>query len=103
MAAATISVNLEGRVVRFATHTGPASYTTGGEDVTAGQFGLSRIDFLYVSAVSEGGYGVAWDPSASKIKWTWVDTTTDGAPMAEVAAATDLDAEIVGVIAVGLP
>lgn len=101
--AATISDNLEGRVVRFATHTGPASYTTGGEAVTPGQFHLSRLDYLIVSGVSETGYGVAWDPSASKLKWMWVDTTVDGAPMAEVTASTDLDAEIVGVIAVGLP
>ena len=99
----TASNTTENRKLVFGTWTGPASYVTGGDAVTAATFGLSRLDHLIISAVSEGGYGFAWDPSAAKIKALWVDTTTDGAPMAEVATDTDLDAEVVGYIAIGLP
>lgn len=99
----TFTYTTEGRVVRPFTYTGPASYSTGGDAVTAADFGLSRLDYLIISGVSETGYAWAWDPSASKIKCLWVDTTTDGAPLAEVTATTDLDAEIVHGFAVGLP
>ena len=36
------------------------------------------------------GYVFEYDATNEKIKAFWVDTTTDGAPMAEVADETDL-------------
>jgi hypothetical protein len=101
---ATISTTIENRVMRFATYTGPASYVTGGDAVTAADFKLSRLDHLIIAAVSEGGYGWAWDPSADKIKAMFgdYDAVADGA-LIEVATDTDLSAEIVDVIAIGLP
>jgi len=100
----TVSVTTENRVVRFATYTGPASYVTGGDAITAADFKLSRLDHLILSAASESGYVWAWDPSASKIKALFADysTSTDAA-LIEVATNADLDAEVIDVIAIGLP
>ena len=99
----TIALTLENRVMRFGRYTGEASYTTGGEAVAAADFKLSRLDHLIINGTGEGGYCFAYDPSAGKIKAFWVDTTTDGAPQAEVAAATDVSGSPVDVIAIGLP
>jgi hypothetical protein len=99
----TVSVTLEGRQQIPFTYTGPASYSTGGDAVAAKDFKLSRLDFLVFSAAGEEGYVFAYDPSAGKIKALWVDTTTDGAPMAEVAATTNLSGSIVHGVAIGLP
>lgn len=84
-------------------YVGEASYTTGGEAVTAASFGLSRLDALILSNVGEGGFAFSYDPSASKIKAMWVDTTTDGAPLAEASSTTDVSGSPVDYIAIGLP
>lgn len=101
---ATVSYTTEARVFRPFTYTGPASYSTGGDAVTAADFGLSRLDYLVISAVSEGGYGFAYDPSAGKIKAFDADNdaVADG-PLIEPDAATDLSGSIVHGLAVGLP
>lgn len=100
----TAAYTTEGRVARYGTLTGPASYATGGEAFTAATVGLSRLDYLIISGMSEGGYGVAWDPSAGKIKWLEGDYDPAAVgPFVECQATTDLDAESVSFIAVGLP
>ena len=97
----TTSYTTEPRATRHARYTGPSSYVTGGDAITAADFGLSRLDYLVISATSEGGYSWAYDPSASKIK-AFIGSTTTDAALAEVDTDTDLDAEVVDVIAVGL-
>jgi hypothetical protein len=79
----------------------PGSRPTGGEAVTLAQLGLSRLDYLIVTAVD--GNIPAWDGSTSspKIKLFWVDTTTDGAPMAEVASTTDVSSTTARFLAIG--
>ena len=98
----TISDITEPRVMRAATFTGPSSYVTGGAAVSAADFGLSRLDALIVSGASEGGYVWAYDPSAGKIKAFIAPATTD-AVLAQAATDTDLDAEVIDVVAFGLP
>lgn len=46
------------------------------------------------------GYQFAYDITNRKLVVKWVDTTTDGAPMAEVTAATDLSGVIVNLVAI---
>jgi hypothetical protein len=87
--------------VRRGTVTFDSSYPTGGEAVTAGSFGLSEIEFLLVIGTRGSGYVVEFVPSTSKLKALWVDTTVDGAPLAEVANTTDLSAVVADVIAFG--
>ena len=78
-----------------------ASYPTGGEAVTLTQLGLTRLDWLTVNTTD--GHVPAWDGSTStpKVKLFWVDTTTDGAPLAEVPSTTDVSAVVVRFHAVG--
>jgi hypothetical protein len=65
-----------------------ASYPTGGEALTPNDFGLSKIEMMIIEP--NGGYVFEYDATNSKIKAFWVDTTTDGAPLAEVVDTTDL-------------
>ena len=65
-----------------------SSYPTNGEALIASDVGLTEI--LAVFAEPKGGYTFVW--AANKIEAFWVDTTTDGAPLAEVANTTDLSA-----------
>jgi len=78
-----------------------SSYPTGGEAVSLADLGLNRLDWLDVTTVN--GNVPAWDGSTSapKIKLYWVDTTTDGAPLAEVPSATDVSATTVRFHAIG--
>lgn len=85
-----------------ATVTFDSSYPANGEAVAVADLGLSRLDRL--ECRPSAGYIPVWDGSktAPKIKVFWVDTTTDGAPMAEVVAATDLSALAITVFAYGV-
>lgn len=65
-----------------------ASYPTGGEALTPADLGLSEIDVLI--AEPAGGYTFEYDHTNEKLLARWVDTTTDGAPQAQVADTTDL-------------
>ena len=65
-----------------------SSYPTNGEALVASDVGLTEI--LAVFAEPKGGYCFVW--AANLIEAFWVDTTTDGAPLAEVANTTDLSA-----------
>jgi hypothetical protein len=78
-----------------------SSYPTGGEAVTLAQLGLTRLDWLSVETTD--GYVPAWDGSTSapKIKLFWVDTTTDGAPLAEVPSTTNVATVVVRFHATG--
>lgn len=73
----------------------------GGEPLTHAQLGFrSAPDYVKVSPPTSG-HVVAYDNAAEKLKAMWVDTTVDGAPLAEVAGTTDLSAVSVYVEAVG--
>lgn len=87
--------------VRIGTVTFDSSYPTGGESVTAASFGLSEIHKLLVIGTRGSGYIVEYVPSSGKLKALWVDTTVDGAALAEVADTTDLSAVVADVIAFG--
>ena len=63
-------------------------------DMLDGAFtAVEKGDIDYLWCVGDGaGYVFEWDNTNSKIKAFWVDTTTDGAPLAEVVNTTDLSA-----------
>lgn len=84
-----------------ATVTFDSSYATGGEAITLSSLGLNRLDFIW--AVTQDGYVPAWDGSttAPKVKLFWVDTTTDGAALAEVPSTTDVSSVVVRIFAFG--
>ena len=84
-----------------ATVTFDSSYATGGEAISASSLGLDRLDFIW--AVTQDGYVPSWNGSttAPKVKLYWVDTTTDGAALAEVPSTTDVSAVVVRIFAFG--
>lgn len=84
-----------------ATVTFDSSYATGGEAISLTSLGLNRLDFIW--AVTQDGYVPAWDGSttAPKVKLFWVDTTTDGAALAEVPSTTDVSSVVVRIFAFG--
>lgn len=65
-----------------------SSYPTGGESLAPSLLGFQAFDF--VSFTNTGGYVFEFDHTNSKVLAYWVDTTTDGAPLAQVANTTDL-------------
>jgi hypothetical protein len=88
------------KIIRYLLYTGPASYTTGGDIVTADQVGLTAIDFVNVigNPYNKAGtqmYIASWDYSINSIPWYVPNTGV------EVAATTNLTAfsclvEVVG-------
>ena len=80
-----------------------SSYVTGGEAVTLAQLGLSRLDYLIVTAVN--GNIPAWDGSTSspKIKLFWVplDSAESKTPLEEVASTTNVSATTARFLAIG--
>lgn len=66
-----------------------SSYPTGGEAITAADCGLSSITGVTFEG-AKGGAVPDWDQANLKVLVYWVDTTVDGALMAEVTATTDL-------------
>jgi hypothetical protein len=93
--AATVTLSNEprnfggGMLFVTGTITFDASYPTGGEAVTANQFkGTSFVSV--VLGASTTGIVPAWDSTNKKVLAFWVDTTVDGAAMAEVTATTNL-------------
>ncbi len=89
------------RVATRATFTFDALYPTGGESLTPAMLGLGVIDFLVATSV--GGYVFEYNYTTKKLLAYWVDTTVDGAPLAEVADTTDLALIAVPVYAIGRP
>jgi len=90
-----------GTVQKQATATFDSSYATGGEALAAADLGFSRI--ISVQVNPSAGYVFEWVASTGKIKAYWVDTTVDGAAMAEVTATTDLSAVAPTIEVLGLP
>lgn len=84
-----VGTNYEGaRMKKTFDVTGDSSYPTGGEDLTRATLGFVNIE--NVTATNAGGYVFEYDRANQKLKAYWVDTTVDGAALAEVAAATNL-------------
>lgn len=88
--------------MRAGRYTGPASYVTGGDAVTAADFGMSRLDYLIVAGGSEEGYVFSYDPSAGKVMAFDTGAVAD-AVLNQTASDADLSGSSVDVIAVGLP
>lgn len=65
-----------------------SSYPTGGEALTADDFGMQ--DIIAMIVLSNAGYVFEYDIANEKLKAFWVDTTTDGSPLVEVVDTTDL-------------
>ena len=76
-----------------------SSYPTGGESFAPADIGFIVFDRVEVD--STDGFVFEYDAANEKIIAYWVDTTTDGAAMAEVAAATDLSAAVANVTVYG--
>lgn len=71
-----------------------ASYTAGGEPLAASDAALDTLDEVAVrETVTEGGYVVGYDESAGTLKV--YEGGGAGAPLSEVAGATDLSTETV--------
>ncbi len=101
----TISVNVEGnkRVVRLTT-TFDSSYATGGEAFDPYAVGgFVTVDRVIVEP--KAGYTFDYVPSTTpgsrKIKAYWVDTSVDGAALAEVASTTNLSTVVADVTIIG--
>lgn len=77
------------RKVVHATLAFDTSYPSpGGEDISLVDLGLKEVDFC-MPAPSKG-FVPEWDDANSKMKLYWVDTTVDGAAMAEVVNGTNV-------------
>lgn len=76
--------------VKLVTVTPSDSYPTGGEPMAASDAGLRRV--LAAAPAVSAAAGYVWTWTGSKWKAYWVDTTVDGAAMAEVANTTNLSA-----------
>ena len=89
-----------GTVTKTATITFDSSYPTGGEAVTAANFGLSRI--LSLTLAPNVGYVAEYVPSTSKIKAYWTGAAT-AAVLAEVTDTTNLATAAFEATIVGIP
>lgn len=89
---------VEGRRMHAVTLAFDDAYPTGGEALTADNVGLSRIDQAIIAPA--GGFVFEWDQTNKKVKAYWVDTSTDGAAMAEVPNDTDINAALTAVLGI---
>jgi hypothetical protein len=69
-----------------------SSYATGGETFSPTSQGFVTVD--QVEVFPSVGYVPEYITSTGKILARWVDTTVDGAALAEVASTTDLSAVV---------
>lgn len=92
-----------GYVETLAEVTFDSSYPTGGEAVTANQFKLGTILHMDCQVAPATGVVASFDRANLKIKLFWVDTTVDGAELAEVTASDDQSAAVVPVRVIGRP
>lgn len=81
------------------TVTPSSSYPSGGEAFTAADAGMKRI-LGVLNGTSATGETWVW--TGSKLKALWVDTTVDGAALAEVTPTTDLSAKPVTLLVFGV-
>lgn len=96
--AALFKSEVEGRRLHVYTIGFDDTYPTGGEAITPDAVGLTRIDDAIIAPTA--GFVFSWDRANSKVKAFWVDTTTDGAAMAEVVNDTDINASLTAVLGV---
>lgn len=82
-------------------HTGPASYATNGETITAAQLGLKQLSSVEVSGDDTGAYFTVVKKSANKFVSSFVLIWMTVASPAEVANTTDLSAKTVTIKAQG--
>lgn len=76
------------------------SYTAGGEALTASDADLGTLEDVFVrETVTESGYVVGYDESAATLKV--YEGGGAGAPLSEVAGATDLSTETVRLLVRG--
>lgn len=64
--------NTHAHLTRIGRWTGPASYATGGEDVSPGVFGLGKVISLPAPIVITDGVSVrigAWNIATQKLQW----------------------------------
>lgn len=91
----------QARQINHCRITGPTSYATNGEAVTAKSFGLTRLDTLIIGGPATDGSQairhVVWDRANSKLIWFTEDTGT----LAQPTATTNLSTFSVDVLAVG--
>jgi hypothetical protein len=81
-----------GKIVVFDV-TFDSSYSIGGEAFEPHSVGLSEVWFasiVQIAPVATTTLVFRWDHTNNKIVASWVDTTTDGAPLAEVVDTTSL-------------
>lgn len=81
-----------------------SSYPTGGEafDLKAYGFqGPAQAVFVAQRDPNNAQYVVQYDHDAEKLVAFWVDTTVDGAALAEVANTTNLSTLVVDVLVIG--
>lgn len=97
-----IVTNVEGALrTKTVNVTFDSSYPTGGEAFSTSDLGFGTV--FYVEVLPTAGYVFEYVASTGKIKAYWVDTTTDGAAMAEVANTTNLSTVTAIVKVVGKP
>ena len=75
------------------------SYPTGGEAITAANFGLSRIDAVVVGSNSGAGVDAVWDAANSKLKLFDEDGTSGIS--AEFASTGDASANTATILVFG--
>jgi len=76
-----------------------SSYATGGEAVTIGDLGFTRLDWLSVAAGN--GYLAAWDGSLTAPKILLYRQTTATGALVEVPSTTDVSTITVRLLAFG--
>lgn len=91
------------RRVALVTATFDSSYATGGEAFDPASYGIVGTPFMVLAEPRPGTadtYVVRYDSANKKLMAFWVDTTVDGAALAEVASTTNLSALVVDVLVV---
>lgn len=79
-----------------AVFTGNSSYATGGDALTAADFGLSRLDFIVLGGNATGTRWYAWNAATGKLM-SFVSSTG-----AQTANAADVSADKVAILAYGV-
>lgn len=104
MAALTVNIiyrDRDGQQFRtYADVTMPSDYENPGtQALTPAMLGFATAPTEVRISGDTGGYVITYDYANQEIIARWVDTSTDGAPLAEVADTTDLDAVTFRVVA----
>ena len=110
MAVAPVVVSGAGEQGQSASHlvtrvidvTFDSSYPTGGETLDFTTLGFDTVLAVIPAGKTTGGYEFAYDYGNSKIIAYWVDTSVDGAAMAQVANTTDLSAVVARFVVIGV-